>query len=297
MRKSEMAPSPTAIRSILVGTNHRDYNSIRNFSGLSSNAFSFKKTYDLLTLPRFLLGKVPIRLPDYARRVFGTLHCDFGLFGVQVMHLFNAVSVSRTPWVVTFEHAVPLWNLQSRFGFRLLAGPRCKKVIAMSQCANDIECHYLNGFPELEGRIRDKMVILHPPQEVNLGDVGEKPRGDGAIRMTIVGHLFYLKGGREILLALDRLVREGEAVKLNIVSLMQRDTYAARPTDEDVRLVRELLERLRLRIRHYPQLTNRQVIDLYRNSDLGLLPSYAETYGYSVLEAQSCGSFARDQQR
>jgi glycosyltransferase involved in cell wall biosynthesis len=42
-------------------------------------------------------------------------------------------------------------------------------------------------------------------------------------------------------------------------------------------------------ITHYPWLTNQEVLEEIRHSDVGLLPSFAETYGYSVLEFQASG--------
>ena len=43
------------------------------------------------------------------------------------------------------------------------------------------------------------------------------------------------------------------------------------------------------KILHYDKLDNDKVIDLMKKSDVGLLPTWADTYGYSVLEFQSCG--------
>lgn len=289
MRKPEVASPLTAVRPILVGTNHRDYNSIRNFSGLSSDAFVFKKTYDLLTLPRFLMGKVPVTVPDSVRRVFGMLHCDFGLFAVDVMHLFNAVSIGRRPWVVTFEHMVPLWNPRSRAGFRLLASFHCKRAIAMSNAALAIELDALGHYPEFGEAIRAKLIVLHPPQEPKLRTYSEKLVTPGPIEMTIVGHHFFRKGGREVLLVLDRLVEEGYDLQLNIVSRLERDTYAAVPTDDQVTETHRLIGRHASRIRLFRQLSKEGVEGLFRRSKLALLPTYADTYGYAVLEAQAWG--------
>jgi glycosyltransferase involved in cell wall biosynthesis len=42
-------------------------------------------------------------------------------------------------------------------------------------------------------------------------------------------------------------------------------------------------------IKHYSYLENKKVLELLQTSDVGLLPSYGETYGYSILESQACG--------
>ena len=42
-------------------------------------------------------------------------------------------------------------------------------------------------------------------------------------------------------------------------------------------------------LEYYPELPNAQVVELQKNADAALLPSWAETYGLSVIEAQACG--------
>lgn len=41
--------------------------------------------------------------------------------------------------------------------------------------------------------------------------------------------------------------------------------------------------------RHHTSLTNEAVLALIKTSDVGLLPTWQETYGFSVLEMQACG--------
>jgi glycosyltransferase involved in cell wall biosynthesis len=43
------------------------------------------------------------------------------------------------------------------------------------------------------------------------------------------------------------------------------------------------------RILHFTGIPNSEVIDLLKRTHVSLLPTWAETYGYSVLEAQACG--------
>jgi glycosyltransferase involved in cell wall biosynthesis len=40
---------------------------------------------------------------------------------------------------------------------------------------------------------------------------------------------------------------------------------------------------------HHTSLTNDAVLALIKTSDVGLLPTWQETYGFSVLEMQACG--------
>ena len=43
------------------------------------------------------------------------------------------------------------------------------------------------------------------------------------------------------------------------------------------------------RITYYESLPNSEVLELCKKAHIGLLPTMADTYGYSVLEMQSCG--------
>jgi hypothetical protein len=60
--------------------------------------------------------------------------------------------------------------------------------------------------------ILQKLVVLHPPQEV-LREQIEARNYDLAnpIRFILVGAGFFRKGGREILQAFDKLIREEQA--------------------------------------------------------------------------------------
>lgn len=41
--------------------------------------------------------------------------------------------------------------------------------------------------------------------------------------------------------------------------------------------------------RHHTSLSNDAVLEMIKTSDVGLLPTWQETYGFSVLEMQACG--------
>jgi glycosyltransferase involved in cell wall biosynthesis len=103
-----------------------------------------------------------------------------------------------------------------------------------------------------------------------------------------VGHEIFLKGGREIVDVVTELVGEGHPLRLTLVSnLTVGGPSRATEADRDA-----LLADIRANsgfIRHHTRLPNPEVLDLLRRSHLALLPSWADTYGYSVLEAQACG--------
>ena len=234
---------------------------------------------------------------------------DFEFNKVDVLHFSNGISYGRIPWVTTFETFVPRFSgLMQRYhgkqkypikmtpliarGFDALNNPACKKIIAMSSCAAKMQRDLLSELPvEDREAISNKLVVLHPPQEV-LRESVEIRNYDltNPIRFILVGAGFFRKGGREILLAFDKLIREERApIKLIIVSSLRLDSYAAQETESDRVWALEFIRARSEWIEYHSTLPNEQVIDLIKTCDIGLLPTWADTYGFSVLEAQACG--------
>lgn len=234
---------------------------------------------------------------------------DFELNKVDLLHFSNGISYGRTPWITHYETVVPRFSdLMQRYhgkqklpikmtpliarGFEALTHPSCKQIIAMSYCAAKMQRDLLLELPvESSETILNKVVVLHPPQEV-LREYVEARNYDPAhpIRFIIVGAGFFRKGGREILQAFYKLIKEEKApIKLIIVSSLRLDTYAAQETEADRAWALEFIQNHSDWIEYHPTLPNEQVIDLIKTCDIGLLPTWAETYGFSVLESQSCG--------
>ena len=234
---------------------------------------------------------------------------DFELNKVDILHFSNGISYGRTPWVTTFETFVPRFaDLMQRYhgkqkfpikmtpmiakGIEALAQPACKQIIAMSSCAARMQKDILSELPlDQRESILQKLVVLHPPQEV-LREQIQARNYDLAnpIRFILVGAGFFRKGGREILQAFDKLIREERTpIKLSIVSSLRLDTYAAQETETDRVWALEFIQNHSDWIDYHPSLPNEQVIDLIKTCDIGLLPTWAETYGFSVLESQACG--------
>jgi len=134
------------------------------------------------------------------------------------------------------------------------------------------------------------MIVLHPPQRLHVARWEDKGIGlTGDLSFVFVGHLFFMKGGREVLTVFDDLLKAGYPVQLDVVSRLEVDTWASRTTSEDVRWAKDVMAQHPHRIRHHKSLPNAKVMDLFRDAHVALLPSWAETYGYSILEAQACG--------
>ena len=276
----------------IVGTNQLGYNEARNFVGLPFRRYEVRKQVDIFKLPNWLGYRLLRRNYPFLLNA----HCDFGLNRCELMHLFNGLSFGRKPWVVTFETALPRWGwsgVPARLvccGVRLLAGRACRRLIAMSECAARIQRAFLRKqFPAFADTVEAKMEVMHPSQPPLLKDWEEKPGMEGLIRFVLVGGDFFRKGGMEVLRVFDRVIREGAPVQLDIVSALNFGDYATQTGKQDQVDALAIIQQHGGRILHHHSLPNAEVLRLMKHSHVGLLPTWAETYGYSVLEAQSSG--------
>lgn len=273
----------------VVGTRGFNYPQLRNFVSLPLQKYEFRKIYD----PFKILSYICYRILGRGHPLFGNLHCDFGLNKCDILHFFNAIGMSGAPWVVTFETYLPRWGIHTRFGLeygvKLLASDSCKRLIAISKCAYDIQCQYLEEFAAYRDDVVKKMQVIHPPQRLLVDNYGAKTLDCDHIVLAFVGHDFFCKGGMEILNAVETLIGEGYPLKLHIVSSMVYGDHASRTCKEDVAKAQKVIGKFPDNIFHYFRLPNDEVLELFKRAHIGLLPTYADTYGYSVLEAQAGG--------
>jgi glycosyltransferase involved in cell wall biosynthesis len=281
------------------------YSNLRNIIGLVPDA-EYSPLPDLFSMQNRLANRLN-RLAG--RELFQTFDRnnqfnDLDLNRVDLLHLFNSISYGRRPWVTTFETLVPRFRLalrpeqmdkggetRLRKGLTALAGKACKKLIALSKCSLGYEIDLLKRFPDYRQQITNKMIVLHPGQATLMDKYEDKPVSPpGKVRFMFVGAAFFRKGGRECVDVLKTL-REahGFDLELVLVSSFKVEDYATRESPEDVRRYQAIVQENADWIRHYPSLPNLQVLEWMKNSHVGLLPTHADSYGYSVLEFQSAG--------
>ncbi|MBJ6724268.1 glycosyltransferase family 4 protein [Geomesophilobacter sediminis] len=225
---------------------------------------------------------------------------------VDLHHLFNCVSFSKTPWITTFESFVPryselLVNIgDGRIAFpatgnlvkamQALAADSCRKIIALSECTRNMQEDLIQLFPEYAEPIRRKLCCLYPPQRLYVDSFAAKRLSlDGPISFLFVGRDFFTKGGAELIKAFVRLVEEFHLpILLRIVSLLDAGNYANLVSRAEIAAVQKTIDEAPW-IEYHRELPNQDVIDLMLQSHVGILPSWAETFGYSVLEFQATG--------
>jgi glycosyltransferase involved in cell wall biosynthesis len=221
--------------------------------------------------------------------------------GSSVVHSFNALVYGADAWIVTFETTLPregsLPTFVVRHCWKKIARPECGAVVALSDCTaqrllDDLQANRPRVSGAVIAAIRGKLSVLHPPQQLLIAGLAEKLRSmvwEGPLRIAVVGHDFYRKGGLEVLLALDALIREGKDIVLNIAGKMVAGDYASRAGSTEVETAQAIITRHPDRIQRLGSIPSSEVHGLLRTSHVLCLATWGDTYGYSVLEAQAAG--------
>lgn len=222
---------------------------------------------------------------------------------VDLLHTCNVVCETNKPWIATFEGAFPMGQYRDTTeqhrkwmerNYRQLASPSCKKLLAFSHWAEDCTLEWMrwNHCPDYE-LIRSKLMVLYPPQAVQITqeELTQKfSTVQQELRFVFVGRDFYRKGMYECLMELVRL-RQKLPIRLYLVSSLAQDYTYRVPhySDAETAQVRELLQQNSDWIEFHEQLPNAEVLQLCKKAHVGLLPTYRDSFGYSVIEMQSCG--------
>jgi glycosyltransferase involved in cell wall biosynthesis len=232
---------------------------------------------------------------------------DFNLSKINLLHLYNGISYGRTPWVSTFETILPRFRAlvqrthgkSPRFAqgwtelraIESLAGSSCKQLIAMSKCAANMEREILTEFSGFKGAIEEKLVVMLPPQEILVSQYSDKHVDlHKQIKFMFVGNEFFRKGGAEIIDTLNTLRDQDHYdIELIIVSSLLLSNYAVTANTQDIQRTLGIIQDNQTWIKYFPHLPNSEVLELMKGSHIGLLPTHADSFGYSMLEFQGAG--------
>lgn len=267
----------------IISTDHSGYNQSRNFYKLPFKKFQMVKSFNWFKL----LDHFNFKVFKKNHLLFHNLHFDLFLNrNIKLNHFFNTISISKRPWIVTAEGMLPKFK-NTELGLRKLANPSCKKIICMTERALKIQNFYLDKYPKYKKVIQSKTIVKQPPQELRVNDISSKKQNE-VVTFSSVGYTFFRKGGKEILASAKRLKQEGYKFKINIVTNFEYGVYKDHHiTEKDVKTAKKNIEELGPYVNYYEKLSNEDVLKMFADSDVALLPSYGETYGYVVLEAQA----------
>lgn len=219
---------------------------------------------------------------------------------VDVLHLYNDINYSPRKWVSSFETLLPrfaetkndhqkpepahITNEKTHAAFARIAKKNCLGIIAISQASTDIQNELLKNYPEFGAQVKGKLHIIHPAQKI----ISENINQDyGELRFIFVGTQFHLKGGVEMFEVFEKL-RKKYAFRLTIISSFKTDHYVTKVSESEAAEMREKIRKTPW-IEHFENIPNEEVLELIKKSHIGLLPTWSDTYGFSVLEMQACG--------
>lgn len=225
------------------------------------------------------------------RRLFKTfkittkLHSSFGLFSPNAYHFFNSVSNTKKPWITTMESEFNSFKTPIFNPFDYLKRDTCKYILPFSNWAKNRQLSLISD-ENLRVIIEDKMKVVPVPQELYVKK--SKKINNEIVKFILVGNSFFRKGGYELLKIFEVLEKEGYEFHFTIISTIDRRSY---PIVIDKDKYNYAFEQIKTKnyISHYANLTNDEVLKEIKKSNVGLLLSNLENYGYFLLECQACG--------
>lgn len=215
-----------------------------------------------------------------------------------VVHTFNYLYEGNAPWVCTTEINFPSthYKMESEDKKKYfqkvkkyILNEKCKYILPLSNFAkmNILKeaSQYLNQ-QECE-IISKKIHVLHPPQQILIDKnrVKRKFSNLSSIKMVFVGNDFWRKGGYITLCALQDLRNSYENFEFIIISNLNMDEKSYSTSKEEIINIINNNDW----ITWYQNISNNEVLDILKQCHIGLLPTYGDTYGYSILEMQASG--------
>lgn len=235
-------------------------------------------------------------IPSEAKTILDNIAYGFGiprplpsLAEVDLIHTVSGLTpIVPKPWVTSismpssffglkddwYESRRRMWILR-----KILQSRYCRRVTTFSDST-------LKGFLNILGRegcepLSEKLEVMYPAIDAEKS-VPKRAKGEGRFRILFVGNHFFDKGGRELHRAVGRLSKKYD-VQLDLVTNAPRHhqaalkDYMAKHQEDFVKW-------------HVPGLSRRTLMEeMYPDSDVFVMCSYMEVFGFVFLEAMASG--------
>jgi len=229
--------------------------------------------------------KISRRIESFT--VMNTMNAD-------LIHSFNRIPLlTGLPFVISFESHLPRYfgGEHTRL-FALmrqrLAGPGCKRILAISEFARRI---FLDTHKDSEeyAALEAKLQVTYP--NVVLPDWSAEPSAaDEPLRLLFVGAHFGRKGGAAAVRAAEIARQRNLPIEVHIVSsLTVGPSVWTDPLDPA--FFEPYFQALRGgNVRFDQGLPNSEVVALMRKADFTILTTFSDTFGYSAIESMAVGT-------
>lgn len=186
-----------------------------------------------------------------------------------LIHCAHCLSKNKQPWVCDIEHVGQFWasgiTANKKIVRKFLTSAYCKKILAWTECSKK---NILKEFPEIE----DKVEVVYPV--VPLPKI--KKKKSNKVKLLFVGRDFEMKGGEIAVMVINKLTRKYDNVEGVIVS------------DTPLKVLNKYKENKK--IKFYGLMSHEKLFnEIYPNADIFIYPTFSDTFGFAILEAQSFG--------
>ena len=214
-----------------------------------------------------------------------------------LVHTWNSIPRNKD-FIVSFELELPRYlgnptDAQIEFGLKLLAGERCKRILALSDFAYGFAVRRFEkyGYHHLADKMSVFRGAIRDPYED--GDLIDR-RGDRLpfsgkpLSAVVIGTQLFRKGGMHAIQAFERLRADGFNVELTLIGDFERESYAFGRHIPDAD---EWRRRSRSHdwIRFQGPIPNSQVFPEILAHDICIYTSLDESLGWLPIEAGMLG--------
>lgn len=192
-----------------------------------------------------------------------------------LIHSAQSLLDTNLPYVMDFEHAAVLSGYNqiafSNPSFvknlkKILENKKLKKLLPWTNAAKNSLLNFLSS-EQIEYKIETVYPVITPPEKI-------EKKEDKTIKFLFIGGNFYEKGGLETLIAFDRISPKYD-IELTIIS--------------------NLPQEIKKKFAKNPKITMNERVPyekaqkLYDKSNIFVMPTHMDTFGFVILEALSYG--------
>lgn len=263
--------------------------------GILSPCYGYERvTYSLNPAPYSYVRVPVIPLHKFFKRKTSFIQYTPFITGrvspASLLHTWNAIPRSKSPFVVSFECELPRYlghvtKSQTEFGFNVLATNRCKKVLALSDAA---AAKFKRACREQgHASIANKITVFRGGVRLPTAPKNEYSR-HGTLRLIFVGTSAFRKGLAPLLNACERLISEGYEISLTVIGAIGDKCYVYREHMPDREVYEKYLSSTSW-INYLGRQPPSKVFDSIKEHDLMLFPTFDESLGWIPIEAALLG--------
>lgn len=208
-----------------------------------------------------------------------------------LVHAFNRIPIGTTPFIIGFEDYLPrAFGLERSSYYRwlndILASPRCRRIIAISDHARTVFKSLHDAYPAAQ-ELYDKLSLQYP--NIEIPDVPDAlaEHDHSEFVITFVGNDFGRKGGCVAVKLAEKALAAGFPLKVEIVSSLNVGgaVWTDPVSTEFFDRYKALLDLPNVTV--HGRLGNAEVKSLLARSHFSILTTFGDTFGFSAIESMA----------